>query len=65
MPRRKLKEEHIRNLQRSGGSYHLTIPIRIVRKLRWRERQRLVVRQTGQSIRISDWEKPFSRRSKR
>jgi len=55
MPRRSVGKENIRNIQRSGGTYHITIPIRIMRKLRWRERQKVVVRLFGKGLRIKDW----------
>ena len=40
MARRKEKEKNIRKLTRLGGtSLGVTIPIEMVRKLKWRERQ--------------------------
>ena len=40
-----------------GKSFGLTLPISIVRKLKWRERQKLVVRQRGKKVVIEDWVK--------
>lgn len=60
MARRKLSENNIRKLTRvgSGGqSLALTIPIAIVRKLKLRERQKLVVEERGGTITIKDWKK--------
>ena len=59
MPRRSLREQNIRKLTRMGGgkSFGLTLPISIVRKLKWRERQKLVVRQRGKKVVIEDWVK--------
>ncbi len=53
------KEENIRKIQQSGkkGSYHLTLPIKVMRKLRWREGQKVVVKRSGKKIVIEDWEK--------
>ena len=57
MARRKLSEKNIRKLTRMGGgrSLGLTLPIEIMRKLRWREKQKVVVRLRGKKIIIEDW----------
>ena len=53
MARRKLEDKNIRKIQKSGnGAYHISIPIEIVRKMKLRERQRVVVKQFGNSIKI-------------
>ena len=59
MARRKLSEKNIRKLTRMGGgrSMGLTLPIEILRKLKWRERQKIVVRQSGKKIILEDWKK--------
>ncbi len=58
MARRKTTKENIRNIQRSGGSYHISIPIFIMRALKWKERQKVVVKKFGKcKIVISDWKK--------
>ena len=59
MARRKLKDRNIRKLTRMGGgrSIGLTLPIEIVRKLKWRERQKVTVRRVGKRIVVEDWEK--------
>jgi len=55
---RKTKDTNIRNIQRSGGSYYITIPIEIIRELGWKERQKVIVKQTsGNKIEIKDWKK--------
>jgi len=47
----------IRKLTKVGqGSYAVVIPMDIVEKLGWRERQKLVVRQYGEKVIIEDWE---------
>ncbi len=53
------KDENIRKIQQSGkeGSYHITLPVRIMRKLKWREGQKVIVKHSGRKIIISDWEK--------
>ena len=57
MARRKLSERNIRKLTRTGRgrSLGLTLPIEIVRKLKWRERQKVVVKLRGKKITIQDW----------
>jgi hypothetical protein len=57
MARRKLHKRHIRNLQKSQKTYYVTLPVGLVRSLKWQERQKLVVKKFGKKrIVISDWE---------
>jgi len=57
MAQRKSEEKNIRKLTRMGGgrSIGLTLPVEIVKKLDWRERQKVVVKLSGSKIVISDW----------
>jgi len=56
--RRKLNDKNIRKLSRIGDkSIGLTLPIEIVRELKWREKQKVVVKKVGKNIIISDWKK--------
>ena len=58
MSRRKLRERNTRKLSRMGtSSLGLTLPVEIVRKLRWRRKQKVVVRRVGKRIIIEDWKK--------
>ncbi len=58
MPTRKFGERNIRKLTKSGGhSIGLTLPIDLVRQLKWREKQKVVVKKRGSNIVISDWKK--------
>jgi len=60
MAQRKLKEKNIRKLTRMGrvgSSLGLTLPIEIVDKLKWRERQKVVVKLSGKKITIEDWKR--------
>jgi len=42
----------------SGGSYYITLPIGIVRKFGWKERQKVTVRpMPGKKVEIKDWKK--------
>lgn len=55
------KEENIRKLSKTAGgtSYAVTLPIDIIRKWGWRERQKLelVIDEKNQIIKIKDWKK--------
>jgi len=57
MTRRKIEESHIRSLTKvSGGtSYTVTIPMEYIRKLKWRAKQKLEVKLSGDRIIINDW----------
>lgn len=55
MARRKLEDKGIRKISKSGDSYAVTLPIEMVRKLNWREKQKVVVKMKGKSITIKDW----------
>lgn len=54
---RKVEEEHLRNLTKnSTGTYSVSIPIALVRKLKWQRGQKLTVRQQGKKLIIEDWQ---------
>jgi len=59
MGRRKIGENNIRKLTRtsSGKSVAVTIPIEYIRKLKWKDRQKVVVNLKGSTIVIKDWKK--------
>lgn len=59
MARRKLQEKNIRKLTRMGGgrSLGLTLPIEMMKELKWRERQKIKVRKSGSKIILEDWKK--------
>lgn len=52
---RKLVDKNVRKIYKKSGSYALTIPIEIVKKLDIREGQKVVVKAKGKSIVIVDW----------
>ncbi|MFC1613270.1 AbrB/MazE/SpoVT family DNA-binding domain-containing protein [Patescibacteria group bacterium] len=54
--RRKLKNKNTRKIFKSGSSYAITLPIEIVRELKWKEKQKIVVKKKGKGISIIDWE---------
>ena len=56
MARRQNNKEQIRNIQISDGSYHVSLPISIMRELKWKERQKVVIKKQGKDkILITDW----------
>jgi antitoxin component of MazEF toxin-antitoxin module len=58
MARRKLEDRAIRKLLKSNrGSYSVTLPIEIVRDLKWRNKQKVVVKKSGNKIIIENWKK--------
>ena len=60
MARKKLEDRNIRKLTRTGGgkSISVTLPIDMVRELKWRDRQKVVVTKHGKNgLLIEDWKK--------
>jgi len=50
------QNKNIRKVTKLGGkSYAVTIPISMMRKLKWKERQKVVVKKRGKKIIIEDW----------
>ncbi len=51
-------KKEIRKLTRIGKrSIGLTLPIEIVREMKWKERQKVVVKKLGKKLIIKDWKK--------
>ncbi len=58
MSRRKLEERNIRKLQKqSNGSVTVALPVEFVREMKWRDKQKVVVKKKGNSLVIEDWKK--------
>ena len=55
MGRREIFDEDVRNIQKSKRSYYITLPIRYVRELNWRETQKVVVKKEGKKLIVEDW----------
>ncbi len=55
MTRRKIEEENVRKIQKMRRSYYVSLPIHIVRRLRWQEGQNVTVENRGKEIVIKDW----------
>ena len=59
MPTKKLKDKNIRSLTKLGrGSLAVTIPKEIVTKLKWKEKQKVVVALRGKGLIVKDWQRP-------
>jgi hypothetical protein len=51
-------DKSVRKLTKLGGkSIGLTLPIDIVRELKWREKQKVVVKRVRGGVVIKDWKK--------
>ncbi len=52
MGRRKFEDRHIRSLQKTAGgsTYIVSLPIEIIRELKWRVKQKLVVKKYGDGL---------------
>lgn len=59
MSQRKTENRNIRKITKmaGGSSYGITLPIEMVRGLKWKEKQKVVVTKRGKVITIKDWEK--------
>ncbi|MFT7507811.1 MAG: hypothetical protein ACI92I_000980 [Acidimicrobiales bacterium] len=58
MARRKLEDREVRKLYKTtAGSVLVSLPIELVRELKWRDGQKVVVKKRGEGISIVDWKK--------
>lgn len=58
MTTRKEKDKNIRKLTRVGKtSISVTIPVEMVKALKWKERQKVILSLRGKKITIEDWPK--------
>lgn len=55
MARRKLKDKNIRKILKNGNSYAVTVPIEMIKELKWKEKQKVVVKKRGKGLSIVDW----------
>lgn len=55
---RKLEKQNVRKLTKVGKqSIAVTIPIEIIRELKWRDKQKVVVEKVRGGILVKDWKK--------
>jgi len=57
MGRKKIQQEENRKIQKSKGSYFVSLPIGEMRELKWRGGQKVVVKRRGKGFVINDWKK--------
>jgi antitoxin component of MazEF toxin-antitoxin module len=58
MANKKHGQEGVRKLTKVGGkSLAVTLPVEIVGELKWKEKQKVVVKRKGHSLIIKDWKK--------
>lgn len=59
MARQSLGNRHIRKLGKTGNadspSYYVTLPIDVVRSLKWKDGQKLVVKKSRNKVVVEDW----------
>jgi antitoxin component of MazEF toxin-antitoxin module len=54
----KAGQQNNRTLQKNNtGTYSVTVPIELVRQLKWQTGQKLVLEKRGKTIVIADWKK--------
>lgn len=54
---RRIEKQSIRKLGKTGrgASITLTVPIEIIRELKWRDGQKVVVKRWGEGFIVEDW----------
>lgn len=54
---RRIEDQNIRKIFKLNKSYAVTLPISVIRELKWQRGQKLLVEKKGKGIFIKDWEK--------
>ena len=57
MARRKTEDKNIRKILKNGDSYAVTVPIKIMLELKWKEKQKVVVKKIRGGFSVKDWKK--------
>jgi len=57
MATRKLADKNIRKILKNGDSFAVTIPIEIMTELKWKEKQKVVVKKVRGGFLVKDWKK--------
>jgi len=52
---RKTEDRNIRKIFENGDSYAVTLPVELVRELKWKNKQKVTVKKYGKGILITDW----------
>ena len=57
MADKKYDERNVRKVTRNGSSLSVSIPVEILKKLGWKEKQKVVVKKIKGGVQIRDWRK--------
>ena len=58
MAKKKVDPRGVRKLQKvAGHTITVSLPIHLVRELKWREHQKVVVRRLGLKLIVEDWKR--------
>jgi len=57
MATRKLADKNIRKILKNGDSFAVTIPIEIMTELKWKEKQKVVIKKVRGGFMVKDWKK--------
>ncbi len=58
MADRKTENRNVRSLTKvAGKSFGITLPIDLIRALKWRPRQKLTVKAKGRKLIVKDWKR--------
>lgn len=57
MADKKYSERNIRKITKNGTSHSVSIPVEILKKLGWKERQKVMVKKIHGGVQIKDWKK--------
>ena len=59
MAQRKIEDKNIRKIQKqANGSTTVTLPTEFLKELKWKPKQKVIVRKRGNGILIESWVKP-------
>lgn len=57
MANKKWSQRNVRKITKSGSSLNVSIPVEILKKLGWKEKQKVVVKKIRGGVSIKDWKK--------
>ena len=57
MANKKYSQRNIRKITRSGASLAVTLPVELLSQLKWKEKQKVVIKKIRGGIQIKDWKK--------
>jgi hypothetical protein len=55
MPNKKYSQRNIRKITRSGHSLNVSLPVEFLTKLKWKEKQKVVIKKIRGGLVIRDW----------